>query len=414
MSKSSEADVRAEVRKWLAANWDAEISLVAWRNKLVDSGWGMPQWPEAWYGRGLPLGLVRAVEEEFANIGAVGVAKSGVRLLAAATLLEHGTDRQKEKYLRRILTGEDTWCQLFSEPGSGSDLAGATTRADLHGDYWLINGQKVWSTSAHHANHGLLLARTDWDAPKHEGMSYFVIDIKQPGVDVQPLKQMNGHASFNQVFFTDAQVPAVNLVGRVGEGWKVAMTTLAHERRGADGLNAPSRRGVRTGRIYEEERRELETANQPYKWYPQRAGRVDLILDRAKETGANRDPHVRQEIAKLMILAKSAEWTARRARAAQQQGRPQGPEGSLGKLAASHVARAAAHVHTLMTGAEAMLTGPGSPRNGIVAEILVSVPAISIAGGTDEIQRNIIAERVLDLPKEPRFDTGPFRNVRRN
>jgi len=414
MSKVNEADVRAEVRTWLAANWDAEMSLVAWRNKLVDSGWGMPQWPEAWYGRGLPVGLVRAVEEEFASIGAVGVAKSGVRLLAAATLLEHGTDRQKEKYLRRILTGEDTWCQLFSEPGSGSDLAGATTRADLHGDYWLINGQKVWTTSAHHANHGLLLARTDWDVPKHEGMSYFVIDIKQPGVDVQPLKQMNGHASFNQVFFTDAQVPAESLVGRVGEGWKIAMTTLAHERRGADGLSTPSKRGARTGRIYVEERKELETANQPYTWYPQRAGRVDLILDRAKETGANRDPHVRQEIAKLMILAKSAEWTARRARAAQQHGRPQGPEGSLGKLAASHVARAAAHVHTLMTGAEALLTGTGSPRDGTIAEILVSVPAISIAGGTDEIQRNIIAERVLDLPKEPRFDTGPFRQVRRN
>jgi len=414
MSKVSETDVRAEVRAWLAANWDPEMSLVAWRNKLVDSGWGMPHWPEAWYGRGLPLGLVRAVEEECARIGAGGVAKSGVRLLAAATLLEHGTDRQKERFLRRILTGEDTWCQLFSEPGSGSDLAGATTRADLHGDYWLINGQKVWTTSAHHADHGLLLARTDWDAPKHEGLSYFVIDIKQPGVDVQPLKQMNGHASFNQVFFTDAHVPAENLVGRIGEGWKVAMTTLAHERRGADGLSAPAKRGARTGRIYVEERRELETANQPYTWYPQRAGRVDLILDRAKETGANTDPHVRQEIAKLMILAKSAEWTARRARAAQQQGRPQGPEGSLGKLAASHVARAAAHVHTLMTGADALLTGPGSPRDGIIAEILVSVPAISIAGGTDEIQRNIIAERVLGLPKEPRFDTGPFRQVRKN
>ncbi|NOT55746.1 MAG: acyl-CoA dehydrogenase [Deltaproteobacteria bacterium] len=414
MSKISEADVRAEVRTWLAANWDAELSLLAWRNKLVDSGWGMPQWPEAWYGRGLPVGLVRVVEEEFANIGAVGVAKSGVRLLVAATLLDHGTDRQKEKYLRRILTGEDTWCQLFSEPGSGSDLAGATTRADLHGDLWLVNGQKVWTTSAHHANHGVLLARTDWDAPKHEGMSYFVIDIKQPGVDVQPLKQMNGHASFNQVFFTDAQVPAENLVGRIGDGWKVAMTTLAHERRGADGLSTPSKRGARTGRIYVEERTELETANQPYKWYPQRAGRVDLILDRAKETGANTEPHIRQEIAKLMILAKSAEWTARRARAAQQQGRPQGPEGSLGKLAASHVARSAAHVHTLITGADALLTGTASPREGTIAEILVSVPAISIAGGTDEIQRNIIAERVLDLPKEPRFDTGPFRNVRRN
>ena len=414
MSKVSESAVRAEVRTWLAEHWDPELSLVAWRNMLADSGWGMPQWPQEWYGRGLPVGLARVVEEEFANVGAVGVARSGVRLLAAATLLEHGSDLHKKKFLRRILTGEDTWCQLFSEPGSGSDLAGATTRADLNGDYWIINGQKVWTTSAHHANYGMLLARTDWDAPKHEGLSYFVIEIKQPGVDVQPLKQMNGHASFNQVFFTDAKVPQENLVAAVGDGWKVAMTTLAHERRGADGTTAPSKRGSRTGRIYIEERAEVETALQPYRWYPQRAGRVDLVIERAKETGSDKDPHVRQEIAKLMIMAKSAEWTARRARAAQRQGRPQGPEGSLGKLAASNVARAAAHVHTLITGVDALLTGGGSPRDGIIAEILVSVPATSIAGGTDEIQRNIIAERVLELPKEPRFDTGPFRKVRRN
>src|SRR5580693_8323489 len=414
MNKVSEAEVRDEVREWLAANWDPDMSLVEWRSKLADSGWGMPQWPKEWYGRGLTHALARVVEEEFANVGAVRAASSGVRLLAAATLLEHGSDLQKKKFLRRILTGEDTWCQFFSEPGSGSDLAGATTRADLKGDFWIVNGQKVWTTSAHHADHGLLLARTDWDVPKHEGMSYFVIDIKQPGVDVQPLKQMNGHASFNQVFFTDAKVPPEHLVSAVGDGWKVAMTTLAHERRGADGLTAPSKRGLRTGRIYVEERAETETAMQPYRWYPQRAGRVDLVIERAKETGSNKDPHVRQEIAKLMIMAKSAEWTARRARAAQRQGRPQGPEGSLGKLAASNVARAAAHVHTLITGTAAMLTGEESPRNGTIAEILVSVPAVSIAGGTDEIQRNIIAERVLDLPKEPRFDTGPFRNVRRN
>ena len=414
MSKPTEAEVRAEVREWLDANWDPDMPLVEWRRKLADSGWGAPQWPREWYGRDLPHALVRVVEEEMANVGAVGSAKSGVRMLAAATLLEHGTDEQKKKFLRRILTGEDTWCQFFSEPGSGSDLAGATTRADLQGDFWVVNGQKVWTTSAHHADHGLLVARTNWDVPKHEGLSYFVIEVKQPGVDVQPLRQMNGHASFNQVFFTDAKVPKENLVGKLNDGWKVAMTTLAHERRGADGLAAPSKKGTKVGKIHAEERAETEKANQPYVWYPQRAGRVDLIVERARETGANKDPFVRQEIAKLMILAKSAEWTARRARAAQQQGRPQGPEGSLGKLAASHVARGCAHVHTLMTGTDAMLTGKNSPREGIIAEILVSVPAVSIAGGTDEIQRNIIAERVLGLPKEPRFDTGPFRNVRRN
>src|ERR1700674_1926480 len=366
MSKVSEAEVRAEVREWLAANWEPDMSLVEWRSKLADSGWGMPQSPKEWYGRGLSHSLARVVQEELAAVGAVGTATSGVRMLAAATLLEHGSDAQKKKLLRRILTGEDTWCQFFSEPGSGSDLAGATTRAELKGDFWTINGQKVWTTSAHHADHGLLLARTNWDAPKHEGLTFFVIDVKQPGVDVQPLKQMNGHASFNQVFFTDAKIPQENLVGRVGEGWKVAMTTLAHERRGVDAMSSPSKRGTRVGRIHAEERAETEKANQPYKWYPQRAGRVDLIIDRARETGANKDPDVRQEIGKLMIMAKSAEWTARRARAAQQQGRPQGPEGSLGKLAASHVARAAARVHTLITSTEAMLTGGESPRNGII------------------------------------------------
>jgi alkylation response protein AidB-like acyl-CoA dehydrogenase len=418
MSNVNEQQIRAEVREWLTANWNPELSLVDWRNKLVDSGWGMPDWPAQWHGRDLPGVLLRAVEDEFQAIGAVGPARQGIRLLAAATLLEHGTDAHKAQFLRRIITGEDTWCQLFSEPGSGSDLAGATTRAELRGDQWVINGQKVWTTSAHHADWGLLLARTDLDVPKHQGLTYFVIDMRQPGVDVQPLKQMNGHASFNQVFFTDAIVEREHLVGELNNGWTVAMTTLAHERRRADGARAASalgdERATRQGKIYDEERAETEIQLEPYKWYPQRAGRVDLALPRALETGRIQDPTVRQELAKLLSLARATEWTARRARAAQQQGQPPGPGGSLGKLAASHVARAAANVHTLIAGADAMLTGEDSPHDGVIAEVLVSVPGGSIAGGTDEIQRNIIAERVLKMPKEPRFDTGPFRDVRKN
>ncbi|MEC8137739.1 MAG: acyl-CoA dehydrogenase family protein, partial [Pseudomonadota bacterium] len=207
MTEMNEQTVRAEVRAWLEANWDTDLGLVEWRNKLVDSGWGAPHWPSTWYGRDLPVGLVPVVDEEFDRIGAVGVAKMGIRTLAAATILAHGTDMHKEKFLRRILTGEDTWCQLFSEPGSGSDLAGATTRAEMRGNKWVVNGQKVWTTSAHHADYGLLLARTDVDVPKHKGMTYFIIDINQSGVEVVPLRQMNGHASFNQVFFTDAEIP---------------------------------------------------------------------------------------------------------------------------------------------------------------------------------------------------------------
>ncbi len=406
-------DLRQSVTDWLEENWDPDAKLVEWRSKLVDSGWGMPTWPERWYGRGLSGEQAAAVLDVFAEAGAVGVASGGPGRLAAVTILEHGTDAQKEKYLRRILTGEDLWCQLFSEPGSGSDLAGATTRADRIDDGWRINGQKVWNTSAHHARYGLLVARTDWDLPKHQGLSYFLLDMDQEGVNVKQLKQMNGHASFNEVFFTDAFIPHGEMLGQEGDGWKVAMTTLANERRMADVLrNASS--GERRGSIYEEVRRENEVLMAPYTWYPQRAGRVDLLVKRAQETGRIQDPVVRQEIAKVLIMARSAEWTAKRARAAQQQGRPQGPEGSLGKLAASNVARAAAQAHTLITGADALLSGEQSAENGIIAEILVSVPAISIAGGTDEIQRNIIAERVLGMEKEPRFDQGPFRDVRRN
>ena len=415
MSETTEVSVRAEVRAWLEANFNPDLSLVEWRNRLIDSGWGVPSWPKDWFGRELPVALEMAVEEEMQRIGAVGVAKTGIRRLAAATLLVHGSDAQKQKWLRRSLTGEDTWCQLFSEPGSGSDMAGAVTRADKRGNKWVINGQKVWTTSAHKAHWGLLLARADWDKVKHKGLAYFILDMKQPGVQVHPLKQMNGHASFNQVFFTDAEVAPEEMICDVGDGWTVATTTLMHERRGADGLRSWATASQKPGRIYEEERAEIATTMEPYKWYPQRAGRVDLVLQRAKETGKINDPVVRQEIAKLLIMAKSAEWTARRARAAQEQGKPQGPEGSLGKLVASNVARQAARVHTYLTGADALLSGEDSPMGGVIAEILVSVPASSIAGGTDEIQRNIISERVLKMPRETSVDTTkPFKDVPRN
>jgi alkylation response protein AidB-like acyl-CoA dehydrogenase len=415
MSQYDADTVRKDVRQWLEANWDTSLGLVEWRNKLIDSGWGEPHWPKQWYGRELPVGLVPVVDEEMDRIGAVGVARMGIRSLAAATILAHGTDLHKQKFLRRILTGEDTWCQLFSEPGSGSDLAGALTRAERRGNKWIVNGQKVWNTSAHKADWGLLLARTNMDLVKHKGLAYFIINMRQPGVEAVPLKQMNGHASFNQVFFTDAEVEPEMMLLDDGDGWKVATTTLMHERRGADGLRRYPKPTGRSERIYQEVDAEIASALAPYTWYPQRMGRVDLILERARQTGKIADPVTRQEIAKVLIMARSADWTARRARVAQEMGRAQGPEGSLGKLAASYIARAANRVHTTISGADAMLTGPDSTMGGVIAEILISTPAISIAGGTDEIQKNIISERVLDMPKEPRNDTDrPFRDVPKN
>ena len=409
---TTETSVRADVRAWLEANWKPEMSLREWRELLADSGWGCPTWPAEWCGRGLPVAMESVVGEEFRRAGAVGVPAGGGVGLAGVTILEHGSDDLKRRLLRPIVTGEDTWCQLFSEPGSGSDLAGLTTRAEFDGESWIVNGQKVWNTSAHHAKWGMLLARTNWDVPKHGGISYFALEMDQPGVVVRPLRQMNGHASFNEVFLNDARVRPENVIGEVGQGWTVALATLAHERRLA-GRMGRSQRGE--GRALDEYRAELAEIMAPYVWYPQRAGRVDLVVERAKATGKNNDPAVRQEIAKLLALVRAAEWTQRRAQEARAQGRPPGPEGSIGKLCSSNIARAAAHVHTLISGADAMLSGGDGAEDGVIAEILVSVPAQSIAGGTDEIQRNIISERTLGLPKDPAVYAGrPFRDVPKN
>jgi len=408
----SEAQVRAEVRAWLEANWEPELSLRVWRERLADSGWGCPTWPREWYGRALPVALLDVVREEFLRAGAVGAAGGSGMSLAAPTLLEHGSEVLKRALLRPIITGEHTWCQLFSEPGSGSDLAGLTTRAEPDGDEFVINGQKVWTTSAHHARFGMLLARTDWNVPKHHGITYFALEMDQPGVSVRPLRQMNGHASFNEVFLCDARASRHQVIGELGQGWKVALATLAHERRMA---SSRGERIVGSGRAIEEARAEQAETLAPYTWYPQRAGRVDLVIERAREAGALTDPVMRQEIAKLLMFHEAAGMTTARARAARKLGRPPGPEGSIGKLASSRIAKAAARVHASLAGADALLAGEHAPAAGVVAEILLSVPAQSIAGGTDEIQRNILAERVLGLPREPADDVNrPFREVRRN
>jgi alkylation response protein AidB-like acyl-CoA dehydrogenase len=411
----TEAAVRDELRAWLAANWDPELGLVEWRTRLADSGWACPTWPRQWCGRGLPASLSDLVADELRQAGAVGPAEGVGMHLAAPTILEHGSEDLKQRLIRRTVTGEITWCQLFSEPGAGSDLAGLTTRAELDGDEWIVNGQKVWNTSAHHADLGLLLARTDWDVPKHRGITYLAIPMHQEGVEVRPLRQMNGHASFNEVFLDDARVPRDDVIGAVGGGWAVALATLAHERRLAP-MHSAETAGARTpGRTAREAAAEQAVAAEPYKWYPQRAGRADLVIKRAVATGSNTDPVVRQHIARVITLARVAQWTARRAAAARALGRPPGPEGSLGKLASSSIARAASAAHARIAGASGMLSGADSPLGGTIAEVFVSVPAVSIAGGTDEIQHNILGERVLGLPREPSVDRDvPFRQVPKN
>jgi alkylation response protein AidB-like acyl-CoA dehydrogenase len=407
-------DLRAEVAAWLADNWDEDRPVRAWRHLLADSGWGCPHWPREWYGRGLTPRQSALVDAEFARIGAVGVATGAAMSLAAPTLLAHGSDHLKAELLRPALTGEHHWCQLFSEPGSGSDLAGLTTHAERDGDEWVVSGQKVWNTGAATADFGLLVARTDFDVPKHKGLTYFVIDMRQPGIEVRPLRQMNGYASFNEVFLSEARIPDVRRVGDVGEGWRVALTTLAHERTLPTVRQWRGPEGGR-GRCRQEAAEEAAAYFATYVWYPQRAGRADLAVPHARAAGRNDDPVSRNAVADLLALDQAARWTAQRVRAARDAGREPGPEGSIGKLVGSEIARRAARVHGHLGGAHAMLTGSDAPLDGLVAEILVSVPGQSIAGGTDEIQRNILGERALGLPREPAVDVDiPFRQVRTN
>jgi len=409
----SEDAVRAEARAWLESAWDPDLSLLEWRRAVVAAGWMVPAWPRAWFGQDLPTWSERVGAEERRAVGAVGPPLGGGMALAAPTILARGSAELRRLLLEPILTGAATWCQLFSEPGAGSDLAGLTTRAERDGDEWIVTGQKVWTTSAHHADFGMLLARTDWDVPKHRGLTYFALPMHQPGIEVRPLRQMNDHASFNEVFLDGARVPADHVIGDVGGGWAVALTTLAHERRyGA----LVGERGIAAGpgRASAEYRAEADAHERTYRWYPQRAGRPDLLAPLAAASGRDAEALVRQEVSAVDAMARTSGWTAERARVARALGRPPGAEGSLGKLAMSRVAKAAAIVHGHLAGAAGMLARPDAPGDGVVAEVLVSTPAQSIAGGTDEIQKTIVAERMLGLPREPQPDRDlPFREVAR-
>ncbi len=410
---TDEATVAAEVETWFHEAWDPDLGLIAWRTRLLESGWAVPSWSPTWFGRGLPAWADRVAHTTIRRLGGVALPLGAGASLAAPTLYEHASDELNRRVLGPALTGAEEWCQLFSEPGAGSDLAGLKATAVLDGDTWIVNGQKVWNTSAHHADRAILVARTDWDAVKHAGLSYFVLDMRQPGVEVRPIRQMNEHSSFNEVFLTDARIPVADVVGEVGGGWRVARATLAHERSFAAtrSLALPP---AETGRTIAEARAEYEAYNATYEWYPQRQGRPDLLPARAEAAGRADDPVLRDEWMRLEAFRRAAGWTAERARVNRALGRPPGPEGSIGKLATSEVARRSHALHTTLAGANGMLTTGDDPVDAVVAEVLVSTPAQSIAGGTDEIQRNILGESMLGLPKEPAADRGvPYRDVGR-
>jgi alkylation response protein AidB-like acyl-CoA dehydrogenase len=397
MTMSDEA-LRDEVERWLAANWNPSMkgraaagapggATSAWLTKVVEARWATPRWPEEWFGRNLDDPQARIIERAFAEAGAPGAGQDRTNLWAN-TALAYATPPFKAKIVPALLKGEVGMCLLYSEPGAGSDLAGVRTRADRVGDHFVVNGQKVWTSGAAEADYGMLLARTDWDVPKHKGLSFFFLPMKQPGIEVRPLRQITDESHFNKVFLTDAIAPAENLLGPLGGGWAVLQTALAYER----SVMGEAARGPRSGAKED-------------------GGETNLIA-LAREAGVLGDPLIRQDIARVTALKVLNRLNTARAKADLAQG-TSSPIMSLGKLAMSRILHEEARVRTAILGAGSLLEGPEHPRAEDANFLTLNAYFTSIGGGTDQIQRNIIGERVLGLPKEPEVDRDvPFRQVR--
>jgi alkylation response protein AidB-like acyl-CoA dehydrogenase len=378
-----EATFRAEFRSWLRENlpadwaqrdphvgrWNFEFAR-DWTRRLYEAGYAGLSWPKEYGGRGLPPTFQVIYLEEVARVDApdhVGVIGLG---MAGPTIIAHGTPEQKQQHLQRILSGETIFCQGFSEPGSGSDLASLRTRAELDGDEFVVNGQKVWSSYAHVADWCILLTRSDPEAARHHGLTYLLLDMHAPGVEVRPLRQITGDPEFNEIFLTDVRVPTRNVVGEVGGGWQVAMTTLLHER-GTLGFALTSRLEVLLRRL----------------------------LVTAKKTGAADDPVVRDRIAALFVDLQGLRYTNYRSLTKLMRTGVPGPEGSVAKLYWSEANQRLTSLALELLGPDAQVTGEGGFWAGYWQYQQLRSRGNTIEAGTSEILRNIIAERVLGLPR---------------
>jgi alkylation response protein AidB-like acyl-CoA dehydrogenase len=392
--------IRTEVRQWIAANWDPTLTLRSWWKLLGESGWAFPHFPTNRFGRGLAPEARKVVREELVAAGAFGPPHGIATMMVAPVLVDLGTDEQCERWLGPIVRGDDVWCQLFSEPEAGSDLASLRTRATLDGESWIVNGQKVWTSGGHYAKWGILVARTDPSVPKHRGLTFFMIDMRQAGVEVRPLVQITGEAHFNEVFLTDAEVPDSFRIAEVGVGWSVAMRVLGYERGSLDSDAEP---GIQGEMLLDEPAGryasgELTDGSESY--MPAGAEAWNLLVEILREQGLEQHPVVRDEAIRLYSRLKIATLYGKRLAARADVG----AEVSLGKIEATSIMRDWRDLALRCLGAHGtLLDGPGT-YGGRIAKIALMVPGLSIAGGTDEIQRNIIGERVLGLPREPQVD----------
>jgi len=401
-----EAAFRAEARKWIEANAPKELEeeltkaplgrirlekldiievAKAWQKKKSEGGWVCLHWPKEYGGRGAsPIEKVIWQQEEGVYFKLTHPFQIGEGM-CGPTMMAFGREEDKRRYLPKLATGEEIWCQLFSEPAGGSDLAGLRTRAEKQGDNWIINGQKIWTSGAHYSDYGLLITRTDPSVPKHKGLTMFFLDMKSKGVEVRPIKQANAMQEFNEVYFTDVVIPDSQRLGAVGDGWNVSLTTLMNER-----VLIGSRLATGFPELFEFCSK-LTTENGP------------AIDDRA----------TRSKLANWAAVTSGLKYTNYRAVSALSKGERPGPENSIGKLVAGTMLLDIATFAMDLEGAAGVLTGADEEVvHGQFQQMLLTAPSTRVAGGTDEILRNIIAERVLGLPSDIRVDKNvPFNKI---
>jgi alkylation response protein AidB-like acyl-CoA dehydrogenase len=405
-------DVRTEIKAWLEENWDPDLTVAEWWDRLAQSGYAAPTFPEDAWGKGYTRDLGMVVTAALAEHGAIGPPAGLGILLAAPTIAAHGNERQKQEDLLRILNGQDAWCQLFSEPGAGSDLAGLQTKAIKDGEEWIVTGQKVWTSTAQLCNLGMLIARTDPELPKHKGITYFRFDMTQPGVEIRPLREMTGRAMFNEVFIDNARVHDEDIIGGLNNGWAVANTTLMAERTGLGTGGSGAVGSAFAGPIANQlGNRAGDHVGQVRTGGTGGGGRAaaQSLAKIAADLGKSDDPVIRQKLAKLYTMQEIGRFSALRMKS--RRGLT-GGEPNIAKLMMSDLLRLQREVGNEIIGPFGMVTGPDTPGKGLVQDLTLFSPGPSIYGGTDQVQRNIIGERVLGLPKEPgpAKDT-PFREL---
>ena len=400
-----EAAYRAKVRKFLDANAtlrdpnkskgnvldEAEGDIIdkakAWQALKTEAGWACLRWPKEFGGQeASAMESVIFGQEESRYDLPPSIYGIGHGMLGP-TIMAHGTEEQKQRFLPDMVKGEEVWCQLFSEPDAGSDLAGLKMSAVKDGDDWIINGQKIWTTGAQYCKWGMLVARSDINAAKHAGLTYFAVDMEDPGIEIRPIRQMNGGSGFNQVFFTDVRIPDSNRIGGVGDGWRVAITTLMNERSsiGSGGMGG--------------------------------GGGIKDLIELAQKVDRNgrpaiEDGGVRRKIADFAVRRSGLKYVGQRGLSALSQGQTPGPEASIGKLIAAIMGLEMGAFGMELQGAAGVLSGSDNPGATVWQNTYMSMPGLRLAGGTDEILRNIISERVLGMPGEPRMDKGkPFKDI---